>query len=244
MTIKEIASAAGLSLRQLSKEIGIPLRTVEDWSAGKRNPPDYILNLIQSRIIDGCASVDAAVESKIERAMRSGSRLISRWRSGINGCIEDYPDLQMLVYEGIPCTLCGSDGSPSEAEAAIFAAMTAWAFAQSKASEPMHVRGISLGAAIARAICAESDDNGVEAFLENAARRRLVTIMDTADWRVRADQLKWLAAKIGSAGAPMDFALLAEQLLASVRDPAAASDIAMAWGMDFTDILNASIVKD
>lgn len=47
MTIKEIAAAAGMSCRKLAERFGIPYRTMEDWSAGKRLPPDYVINMMR-----------------------------------------------------------------------------------------------------------------------------------------------------------------------------------------------------
>lgn len=50
MTIKEIARAHGISNRELARRCGIPIRTVENWSAGTATPPDYILTLIESHL--------------------------------------------------------------------------------------------------------------------------------------------------------------------------------------------------
>lgn len=47
MTIKEIAHEAGITNRHLAELLGIPVRTVEDWSAGKSTPPAYIYRLIR-----------------------------------------------------------------------------------------------------------------------------------------------------------------------------------------------------
>lgn len=46
LTIKSIASACGLSVRQLALAIDIPLRTAENWASGVRNPPAWQLPLI------------------------------------------------------------------------------------------------------------------------------------------------------------------------------------------------------
>ena len=46
MTVREIAAAAGLSLRALAARFGIPARTMEDWSAGRRTPPPYVLQMM------------------------------------------------------------------------------------------------------------------------------------------------------------------------------------------------------
>lgn len=44
--IKELRIQTGLNRKEFSEYIGIPLRTVEDWEAGRRTPPAYIPRLI------------------------------------------------------------------------------------------------------------------------------------------------------------------------------------------------------
>lgn len=46
-TIKEICEAYGITQTELSRKYGIPLRTVQDWHAGRRTPPDYVVNMIE-----------------------------------------------------------------------------------------------------------------------------------------------------------------------------------------------------
>ena len=36
----------GLSQTALAKQFGIPLRTVQDWHAGRRVPPEYVVNMM------------------------------------------------------------------------------------------------------------------------------------------------------------------------------------------------------
>ncbi len=43
----DIAAASGLSNRKLAERFLIPYRTAEDWAAGKRCPPLYVLLAIQ-----------------------------------------------------------------------------------------------------------------------------------------------------------------------------------------------------
>ena len=45
--IREIRNKTGLSRKDFAAHVGIPLRTVEDWEAGRRTPPDYIPRLIE-----------------------------------------------------------------------------------------------------------------------------------------------------------------------------------------------------
>jgi len=40
--IREIRDSTGLSRKAFSEKTGIPLRTMEDWEAGRRKPPEYV----------------------------------------------------------------------------------------------------------------------------------------------------------------------------------------------------------
>ena len=44
--IKELRENIGLSRKEFSKHVDIPVRTIEDWEAGRRTPPEYIPRLI------------------------------------------------------------------------------------------------------------------------------------------------------------------------------------------------------
>ena len=47
MNIKEIREACKMSRAEFSRVYGIPIRTLENWEAGIRKCPDYLLNLIK-----------------------------------------------------------------------------------------------------------------------------------------------------------------------------------------------------
>lgn len=40
----------GMSRKAFSEHTGIPVRTLEDWEAGRRTPPDYVPRLLEYRI--------------------------------------------------------------------------------------------------------------------------------------------------------------------------------------------------
>ena len=44
--IKGLRESIGLSRKEFSVHVGIPVRTLEDWEAGRRTPPEYIPRLI------------------------------------------------------------------------------------------------------------------------------------------------------------------------------------------------------
>lgn len=48
--IKSLREQTGLSRKDFSLHIGIPLRTVEDWEAGRRTPPEYIPRLLEYQL--------------------------------------------------------------------------------------------------------------------------------------------------------------------------------------------------
>lgn len=48
--IKELRIQTGLNRKDFSAYIGIPLRTIEDWEAGRRTPPEYIPRLIDYQL--------------------------------------------------------------------------------------------------------------------------------------------------------------------------------------------------
>ena len=45
-TIKELRESIGMSRKEFSEHTGVPVRTLEDWEAARRTPPEYIPRLI------------------------------------------------------------------------------------------------------------------------------------------------------------------------------------------------------
>lgn len=44
--LREMREFIGMNRREFSDYMGIPLRTLEEWEAGRRKMPDYVLRLI------------------------------------------------------------------------------------------------------------------------------------------------------------------------------------------------------
>ena len=44
--IKELRESVKMNRKEFSEHTGIPVRTLEDWEAGRRTPPEYIPRLI------------------------------------------------------------------------------------------------------------------------------------------------------------------------------------------------------
>ena len=45
--IAKLIESSGLTQKAFADRFGIPLRTVEDWKAGRRKPPEYLPKLIE-----------------------------------------------------------------------------------------------------------------------------------------------------------------------------------------------------
>ena len=48
--IRRLREQTGMTRKDFSMHIGIPLRTIEDWEAGRRRPPEYISRLIEYQL--------------------------------------------------------------------------------------------------------------------------------------------------------------------------------------------------
>lgn len=50
MTIKEMLERIGWTQKQFSDYFGIPYRTVQNWTAGSRECPGYVVELIRYKL--------------------------------------------------------------------------------------------------------------------------------------------------------------------------------------------------
>lgn len=50
MTIREMRASLGNTQGEFAVRYNIPFRTVQNWEAGVRNPPEYIMDLLESRV--------------------------------------------------------------------------------------------------------------------------------------------------------------------------------------------------
>ena len=52
MTVKDIRISHNLTQQQMSDLTGIPRRTIEDWEAGRRKPPEWLPKMILAYLHD------------------------------------------------------------------------------------------------------------------------------------------------------------------------------------------------
>lgn len=62
-TLKEIRETIGMNRSEFSRYMNIPVRTLEEWEAGRRKMPDYVLRLLTYYI-------------KMEQAIKDGEVIV------------------------------------------------------------------------------------------------------------------------------------------------------------------------
>ena len=50
MKIKTLREAAGMTQKDFAEYFHIPYRTVQDWNAGQRKCPEYLLDLMEYKL--------------------------------------------------------------------------------------------------------------------------------------------------------------------------------------------------
>ena len=50
MNVREMRTRLGDTQSEFAARYNIPFRTVQNWEAGVRTPPEYIMNLLETRI--------------------------------------------------------------------------------------------------------------------------------------------------------------------------------------------------
>lgn len=50
-SIQEIRKRTGLSMADFARKLGIPYRTIQDWESGRRKCPEYVIALIDFKVL-------------------------------------------------------------------------------------------------------------------------------------------------------------------------------------------------
>lgn len=50
MKIKDLRISSRMTQKQFAEYFNIPVRTIEDWEAGRRKPPEYVVELIKYKL--------------------------------------------------------------------------------------------------------------------------------------------------------------------------------------------------
>lgn len=72
--LKEIRASVGLNRREFSEYIGIPLRNLEEWEAGRRKMPEYLLRMLTYYIRMSQYLEQKGMKEEIEREIFYGEK--------------------------------------------------------------------------------------------------------------------------------------------------------------------------
>lgn len=167
-----------------------------------------------------------AIQARVLRNQPSGVAALARLRRGVSKQPGDVQDI--LEYTLAPEFAEGAnDDAPTAREIAAHISMTLYALHQQSQRLPMHRRGFGLGRSVRQL-------NGPDADGQPGAVRRRFNALGTAD---SLDELvhhaRGMVQLLRAKAIPLDYALLAEQLVWWQTTPGGPAAVRRAWGRDF-----------
>ena len=154
--------------------------------------------------------------------------MLANMRRGVGKAPGELPELWGLIFDRMPEELLGNQGH-SDAEWAVYSALTLYALHQQGSEESVQAADISVGSAAACLVKSEDDTDRILKRLNLVA-----TAVLQADL---AYHLRGLIQLLKGESAKLDYARLAKELYL-FRYPESANDIKLSWGRDFYRQIN------
>ena len=115
MNIREMRTRLGDTQSEFAARYNIPFRTVQNWETGTRKPPEYITELLESRIKNDLLNRKTAVlpkysSQKIDLPKRSNYIGATAWLKAVRDCIGE--PVVFALDEALMCQ--GSFGGRSD----------------------------------------------------------------------------------------------------------------------------------
>ena len=132
---------------------------------------------------------------------------LAQLRRGIGSKPGDMPELWGILFSDMPEALLSKSGEPTQAEWAVYTALTLYALHQqgrSPDSENMHKDGVRLGQALAQLAPTDEDKERVA--------RRFNSLATSGDMAEAAYYLRGLIQLLRAEGIGLDYVLLAQDL--------------------------------
>lgn len=70
MTIEEMRTALNMTKKDFSITYNIPYRTVQDWEAGNRTPPKYVVELLERAVIQDFPDRIKAYRKEMDKILK------------------------------------------------------------------------------------------------------------------------------------------------------------------------------
>ena len=149
--------------------------------------------------------------------------ILAALRRGIGKAPGELPELWGMLFDRINDDLVGKDG-PSNAEWAVYTALTLYALHQQSNTKPMHKEGVSIGTAAAGLVEQEEDTPRI--------LKRLHLIATAVSPEDLAYHLRGVVTLLRTKEIALDYARLAKELFLFHTEEYGNS-IRLAWGRDF-----------
>lgn len=153
---------------------------------------------------------------------------LARLRRGLGKPPGAIPELWQVVFDGLPASSDRGVAAPTFDENAAYTALTLYATHQQSRLEPMHHPGQSLGNAVRILRHSVRRSGGSE----EAVCRRFESLGTAIDFSEIAHHGRGLVSLLRTHAIPLDYGLLAEELL-WLQLPGHANRVRLAWGRDF-----------
>jgi len=152
-----------------------------------------------------------------------GRGIMANLRRGVGKPVGELPEVWGIVFDKISPELLGKNQA-SNAEWAIYTALTLYAVHQQGSDTSINQEGISLGHASARLIKTEDDTDRI--------LKRLNLVVTAVSPEDLAYRLKEIIQLLKQENIPLDYAKLAEKLYLFC-DEKYAQNVKLQWGRDF-----------
>lgn len=153
----------------------------------------------------------------------AGKGIMANLRHGIGKRPGEIPELWGIIFDNIPTELMGHKEA-SNAEWAIYTALTLYALHQQGNDKYMNEKDMSVGRAAARLVESEDDTKRII--------NRLNLVVTSVSPEDLAYHLRGIIQLLKSKGIPLDYAKLAKEIYL-FYDQERAGAIKLSWGRDF-----------
>ena len=179
-------------------------------------------------------AVTARIINRIVNNPNSGAQkaALANLRRGIGHLPGELPQLWGEFLLDLPEEMHGWDGHPSEAEWAVYTALTLFALHQQGhelPADPMHREGSRFGSAVGGLAVDEDEMKRVLRRLNAAATANSITAL--------AHYLRGLVQLLRTEGISLDYAALAGDIF-RYQFPETTAQVRLAWGQDFYKCYN------
>lgn len=173
-------------------------------------------------------------EIEIKSGSGEGKAMLANLRRGIGKNIGECPELWGIIFENLPDKLMGFK-EMSDAEWAIYTALTLYALHRQGNDNSINQEGVSLGTAAAGLVHSDDDRNRI--------MKRLNLVITANSKEDTAYHLRGLIYLLKNDGVALDYVRLAKDLYISCN-PEWANSVKLGWGRDFYKIKNKEKGED